>query len=144
MGPGRFGHEPAGPLLGGYAADRRQGALRRVDLEAGQGARRALRAVEELAVGRDVKIGDRGLALETGRQRADDLLLREIAAGGVVVEDVDVAVELPDDVDELTARMIDEVPRAGRRPRLRCRRGSARQLAGRRAERGLIDASVTE
>src|SRR5207253_7198563 len=93
---------------------------------------------------RDVKIGGRRLALETGRQRADDLLLHEIAAGGVVVEDVDVAVELPDDVDELAARMIDEVPRAGLRPRLGRRRGSGRELTGRRAERELIDAIVAE
>ena len=40
--------------------------------------------------------------------------------------------------------MIDEVPRAGLRPRLGRRRGSGRQLAGRRVERELIDAIVTE
>src|SRR5205807_9037695 len=141
---GRIDPESARLLLGGYAADRRQGALRRVDLEAGQGARRALRAVEELAVGRDVKIGGRGLALEIGRQRADDLLLREVAAGGVVVEDVDVAVELPDDVDELAARLVDEVARAGLRLRLGWLRGGRRQLAGRRVEPELIDAIVAQ
>src|SRR2546430_803729 len=56
--------EAARLLLGRHAADRGQGAVGGVDLEPREGARRALRAVEELAVRGDVEVGGRGLALE--------------------------------------------------------------------------------
>src|SRR5512132_11022 len=96
VAPGRIDVEATRLLFGRYAADRRQRARRRIDAEAGERARRALRAVEELAVGRDVQVGGRRLAGEAGRQRADRLLLLQIAGGGVVVEDVDRPVELAD------------------------------------------------
>src|SRR5262249_60546181 len=100
------------------ASYRGERAVCRVDLEAGGGVAGALRDVDELAVGRDVQIGGRGLAGEAGRQRADDLLLLEVTGGRVVVEDVDVAVELAVHVHELATGMVDEMARAGLRPRL--------------------------
>ncbi len=85
-----------------------------------------------------------GLPCEAGRQRADDLLLLQIARGGVVVEDVDGAVELADDIHELAARVVHEVARAGLRPGFGSRRHGGCQPAGRRVERELVDAVVAE
>src|SRR2546422_10043969 len=132
--------ETARLLLGRHTSDRRQRALRPIDPEAGQRARRALRGVEELAVGRDVQVGGRRLALEVGRQRADGLLRREISRGGVVVEDVEQAVVLADDVGELAARSIDEVAQTGLRLHFSSRRCGWCLLAGRRAESEMVDA----
>src|SRR4029453_444619 len=144
VAPGRIDVEATRLLFGRYAADRRQRARRRIDAEAGERARRALRAVEEAAVGRGVQVGGRRLAGEAGRQRADRLLLLQIAGGGVVVEDVDRPVELADDVDELAVRMMDEVARAGLRLQLDRGRAGRRQLPGGGVEHELVDPVVAE
>src|SRR2546427_6644943 len=112
VAPRRIDLEAPRLLFGRHTADRRQGAGRQIDAEAGERARRALRAVEELSVGRDVQIGGRRLAGEAGRQRADRLLLLQIAGGGVLVEDAYRPVELAEHAADISVRVIDEVARA--------------------------------
>src|SRR6185436_16729395 len=111
-------------LFGRHAPDRRERAARGIDLESGEGTRPPLRRVEELAVRRDVDVGGGGLVLEVRRERADALLLLELAGGGVVDEDVDRGVQLAEHVDELAGRMEPEVARTGllREARRRARR----------------------
>src|SRR5262249_54943693 len=73
---GRGDVEAARLLFGEHAPDRQERALGRVDSEAGKGARRALRPIEESAVGGDVQIGGQGVTLEVGRQGTDSLFRR--------------------------------------------------------------------
>ena len=91
-----------------------------------------------------MQVGGRRLALEAGGQRADGLLLREVAGGRVIVEHVDGAVELAHDVDDLATGVIDEVARTGLGLHFGRRRRRRRQLAGRRVERELVDPVVAE
>src|SRR5207249_3390487 len=109
-----------------------------------QRARRGLRAVEELAVGRDVEIGGRRLALEIGRQGADALLFLELSGRRVVVEHVDGRIELTEHVDELAVRMEGEMSRAGLFLHADGRGRARRQHAGGGVEPEHVDEVVPE
>lgn len=60
-----------------------------------------------------MKIGSRGLSLETRRYRADDLLLPELPLACVVVEDIDRRIELTENVHDFSVRVEYEMARAG-------------------------------
>src|SRR5215471_960471 len=136
--------EAARLLFGRHAADRRERALRWIDLEAGQGARRALRPVKEFAVRSDVQISRRGLTLEVGWQRADGLLLLELPRIDVVVEDINRSIELADDIHEPAVRMEHKVPWTGLLLYVNRRRCIRRQHTNGRIELKLVDEVVPE
>src|SRR4030095_4812183 len=82
VAPGGIDLEAARLLLGRHAAGRGERAVGRIDLKAVERARGPLRGAQEPAVGRDMQIGGRWLALEIRRQRAHGLVRREFPGAG--------------------------------------------------------------
>jgi len=106
----------------------------------------AIRAVEVLAIGRDLQVGGVALAGEIFGQRGDGLFLFQRAIGGAPVEDGDGVGEFVDEIDELAIRMEGQVTRAAARRELgEGLRGVRREFrAGgvERVDHDLVDAEV--